>query len=81
MVVVTGATAITNSTTAVAVAEPRVAVKVTLNVPLAAGVPVTMPVAESRPSPAGSVPAVTAYETPGPWLDALNTVDKFSGVP
>ena len=42
---------------------------------------VTTPVAEFRPSPAGRVPAVTAYETPGPWLDALNTVDKFSGVP
>jgi hypothetical protein len=81
VVVVTGAPAITNSTSAIAVAEPSVALRVTLDVPLAAGVPVTMPVAESRPSPAGSVPVVTVYETPGPWLDTLKTVNKFTGVP
>ena len=55
--------------------------KVTLDVPLVVGTPVTTPVVELSARPAGNAPPVTEYETPVPRLVALNTVDKFSADP
>lgn len=61
-VVVVGAAWIANCTSTLAVAEPSVAVIVTLEFPATDGVPVINPVVGFNTRPAGNVPAVTAYD-------------------
>lgn len=61
-VVVVGAAWIANCTSTLAVAEPSVAVIVTLEFPATDGVPVIDPVVGFNTRPVGNVPAVTAYD-------------------